>query len=76
MPTLVFPRDVHAAQASLDGHTCWYNCDVSPDAELVVVRPFARSDIGKLDESFKRWNEFPPCDVTSSSTAVKADLIL
>ena len=69
-----FPHAVHAAQVSIE--TCWYNCDVSPDAELVVVRPFARSDIGKLDESFKRWNEFPPCDVTSSSTAVKADLIL
>jgi hypothetical protein len=53
------------------------NCDVSPNTELVVVRPIARSDIGNLMASFERWNVLPPCDVESTTIeAVKTDLIL
>jgi hypothetical protein len=66
---------MHAAQASVDA--CMYNCDVSPNTELVVVRPIARSDIGNLMASFERWNVLPPCDVESTTIeAVKTDLIL
>ena len=55
--------------------TCVYNCAVSVDAELVVVRPFARTDIGNVVSSFERWNDFPPCDI-ESTISTKADLIL
>ena len=57
-----------------------YNCGVSPNAEIVIVRPFSRVDVGTLEASFDRWNEFPPCvlnaDGKVDGAPPHADLVL
>lgn len=59
---------------------CAYNCGLSPNAKIVIVRPFSRVDVGTLEASFDRWNEFPPCVLNADGkvygASPRADLVL